>query len=76
MSTPGGKTKLVTLSGGYHEVEAVRVRVPLHFDPRHDQVWGYVGGETYARLRQHFCGLPGCHCGGVTRATIEEAVNG
>ena len=63
-------TKLITLSGGFHNSPAIRVRVPLDWHPATDTLIEGVSEATYQRLNRHFCGI-GCTCGGVQRASIE-----
>lgn len=67
--------KNVTFSGGFHNCGAIRIRVNEKqykdieegFYPLSDILSGY----QMNRLNRHFCGVKGCTCGGVLRATIE-----
>ena len=65
----------VTFYGGFHNCGAIRVRV-------NDEQYNDLKGGVYTldevlspyqmeRLNKHFCGVDGCTCGGVIRATME-----
>ena len=64
------KTKLIELSGGFHNSSAIRVRVPADFHIACDTLIEGVSELAYERLNRHFCGIKGCTCGGVQRASI------
>lgn len=67
--------RYVTFYGGFHDCGAIRVRVneaqynelKEGFLPL-DEV---LSNGQMKRLDRYFCGVKGCCCGGVLRATIE-----
>lgn len=67
--------KYVTFYGGFHNCGAIRVRVSE--EQRNDIAEGFtplydiLSDGQLRRLNRHFCGVRGCTCGGVNRATIE-----
>lgn len=68
------KIKL-TLYGGFHEVGPINIIVQ-HQDALsimdHEVSLSEVLSESQKkRLEKHFCGIEGCCCGGVMRATIK-----
>ena len=65
------KTEIVTLSGGFHNAGPINVKVPKNFDPVHDCIIDVLGQSVIKKLDRHFCGINGCTCGGVFRATAE-----
>jgi hypothetical protein len=62
------KTRKVTLSGGYHNVDDITIRVP-HFGKLDDGVTivdyidSVITDNQRRRLERHFCGIQGCTCG-------------
>lgn len=71
------KTFRVQLEGGFHNVAPIVLRVRSRFvyteeDGTRHLVDGWVPTESqHRRLEKHFCGIPSCICGGVSRATAE-----
>lgn len=74
------KTKNITISGGFHNVNPITLRAQV--DTR------ACGGVTLSvgqvkRLRRHMCGIYGCICGmhhgwvieGSDRGELSEAIN-
>ena len=65
----------VTFFGGYHNCGAVRVRV--NDEQYHELKEGFfpldevLSSYQMTRLNKHFCGIDGCTCCGVLRATME-----
>lgn len=67
--------KYVTFYGGFHNCDAIRVRVTEQqyndlkegFTPQYEVLSDY----QVRRLQKHFCGVDGCLCGGFIRATME-----
>lgn len=72
------KIKL-TLHGGFHNANAVNV----HISARdyeclrdHEATLVDVLSETQlAKMNRHFCGVEGCTCGGVLRASWSRVYN-
>lgn len=67
--------KYVTFYGGFHNAASTRVRVS---DEQYNELReGFypladiLSEGQMKRLNRHFCGVRGCTCGGVNRATIE-----
>lgn len=68
-------SKYVTFYGGFHNCGAIRVRVSEQqgsdiaegFYPL-DEI---LSEGQMKRLNRHFCGVKGCTCGGVIRASVE-----
>jgi hypothetical protein len=59
------KTATITYSGGFHNCEPISLRVKI--------AGGRIGKLSEGqerKLANHFCGIPGCTCGGVYRATL------
>lgn len=75
------KTCMVTLSGGFHDVDAITIRVPYSealdgvTNDREiiDYINAVISDGQRKRLERHFCDVLGCTCGSWTRATIEKA---
>jgi len=65
------KTKTITLSGGFHDSGEIRIKVPADFHPAIHSIQEAVSESTRKRLDRHFCGIRGCTCGGVQRATVD-----
>lgn len=67
--------KYVTFYGGFHNAGSIRVRV--NDEQYNDVKEGFcpldeiLSEGQMNRLNRHFCGVKGCTCGGVMRATIE-----
>ena len=67
----------VTLSGGFHNAPAINIQLPVKV--AEDLKNGVVSITDYhvltraqrIKLDKHFCGIRGCMCGGVARATIQ-----
>ena len=74
------KTCGVTLSGGFHDVDGITVRVPCSeamvgvTNNREiiDYLNNVISDGQRKRLERHFCGIQGCTCGSWTRATVES----
>lgn len=67
--------KTVKFHGGYHNCPEIRIRVN---DKQYSKLKeGFCSLEEVLskyqmrRLEKHFCGVEGCLCGGVSRATME-----
>lgn len=59
------KVKL-TLHGGFHNVDPINV----HISARDYATLADVLSDTQlARVNRHFCGVEGCTCGGILRAS-------
>ena len=66
------KTKIIEIYGGFHnQVVPIRVRVPIDYHRATHSLLEVLSVETYQRVNRHICGLKGCMCGGVQRATID-----
>lgn len=67
--------KYMTLSGGFHNAGAIRVRV--NEQQYNDLKEGFypldeiLSEGQMKNLNRHFCGVKGCTCGGVMRANVE-----
>lgn len=67
--------KYVTFYGGFHNVGPARVRVTE--EQYNDLKEGFyslseiLSSNQMMRLNRHFCGVQGCTCGGVLRASME-----
>ncbi len=67
----------ITLSGGYHNAEPIKVALAETLVERLKA--GEVGITDYhvlsnaqrKKLDRHFCGIHGCMCGGIARAKID-----
>ena len=67
------KSKIITISGGYHDVDELRVRVPADADINDSvDLECAVSVSTWARIQRHCCGIPSCCCGGVSRCYMSE----
>ena len=67
------KTKLVEISGGFHnQMVPIRVRVPVDYSPREQNIQDVITERTYKKINNHICGHDGCMCGGIMRADIED----
>jgi len=67
------KTKIVEIWGGFHnQMKTIRVRVPKDWTKREQNLAEVVSESTYYRIQRHLCGISGCTCGGIQRATIDE----
>lgn len=67
------KTKIVEIWGGFHnQMNPIRIRVPFEWSKREQNIEEVVSEATYKRIRRHLCGISGCTCGGIYRATIDE----
>lgn len=65
------KLATITISGGFHNSQQINIRLPL-------RTWAQImqGMDKMAalspsqekRINKHFCGIPGCLCGGASRA--------
>ena len=64
--------KTITLNGGFHDSTPINVKVPNDFDPKNELLDYVVSKKVLKKLSHHFCGIKGCTCGGVSRATIRE----
>ena len=72
------KTKMVTISGGFHNAGVITVRAKI--DPQ----GGFMVSEGQAKkISKHMCGVEGCICGmhhgwnieGSDRGELSEALN-
>lgn len=69
--------KKITLSGGFHNSAPININVSEHTYAalkRGDvSITDYhvLTAAQQRKLSAHFCGIRGCMCGGVTRATID-----
>lgn len=65
----------VTFYGGFHNCGAIRVRVnDEQYNDLKEGVYPLdevLSSYQMKRLNKHFCGVDGCTCGGVMRATME-----
>lgn len=70
-------TEIITVSGGFHNVNEITIRVKV--DPR----WGIkLSQGQNKRLGKHMCGVKGCICGmhhgwvvdGVNRGDLSDAI--
>ena len=69
------KTTKITFFGGFHNSNAATIRVSNEtandiregFYPLYELLSDY----QLRRLNRHFCGVEGCICGGVMRASVE-----
>lgn len=71
------KKVTIEISGGYHDVDAFRVRVSANdrvLDTLSvDDLECAVSPATWARIKRRCCGIASCSCGGVSRCDIEVA---
>ena len=66
------KSKIIEISGGYHNVPAMRVRVPADAVIRDGvDLEAILSQVVFARVQRHCCGVSGCTCGGMSRCDIE-----
>lgn len=65
----------ITLYGGFHNAPSVNVMIPEHsaecLREGYETIQGVLTDAQLKRMMKHFCGVKGCTCGGVRRATIE-----
>lgn len=70
------KTTKVTLSGGFHNVGAISVRIPAEkmktVDEQLHGVLDLLTSYQWKRVQKHFCGIKDCHCGGAYRNAVIE----
>ena len=70
------KTTKVTLSGGFHNVGPISVRVPAekmkNVDEQQYGVLDLLTPYQWERVQNHFCGIEGCCCGGAYRNAVIE----
>lgn len=71
------KTTKLEFSGGFHNSTPIRIRLPRAraldiINGEYDCLQEAISEYQYKKLDRHFCGIEGCTCGGVMRATIEE----
>lgn len=68
------KNITLTLSGGFHNVNPIRVRIPREayklVAAGIVELSDALTKSQLNRLSRHFCGIAGCTCGGYTRAEI------
>lgn len=70
------KTRKVRLYGGFHNSQQIVVRVDGMMWDSFEK--GYIclrevfSQNQLKRLDNHFCGIKGCKCGGVSRAEYDE----
>lgn len=72
------KTKKVTFWGGFHNSNGITISVDENqiqdlkpgFFGLSDLLWR-LSSSQLNRLSRHFCGVPGCRCGGVYCADFE-----
>lgn len=70
-------TKKITLSGGFHNCSPINIYLPTLVADSLKK--GEISITDYhvltrsqrQKLDRHFCGIPGCKCGGVARASID-----
>lgn len=64
--------QLIELSGGFHNSDAIRVRIADEVGPigRWSDLERWLSLSQIARLERHFCGIAGCTCGGPRRAEL------
>lgn len=71
------KTVKITLSGGFHNSNPVKVVIPADsfesLKDGYETIQGVLTDTQLRRMMKHFCGVPGCSCGGVRRACWEIA---
>ena len=69
------KTTKITFFGGFHNSSAATIRVSN--ETANDIREGFCSlsecltSYQLRRLNRHFCGIKGCTCGGVMRASVE-----
>lgn len=69
--------KTITLFGGFHASDEINVRVGDNvyqaLKRGEMSIWepGVLSNYQRRRLDNHFCGIDGCTCGGVSRASID-----
>lgn len=70
------KTIKVTLSGGFHNVKPISVRVPAEkmktVDEQLHGVLDLLTPYQHQRVQKHFCGIEDCCCGGAYRNAVIE----
>lgn len=70
------KTTKVTLSGGFHNVGAIPVRIPAekmkNVDEQQYGVLDLLTPYQWKRVQKHFCGIEDCCCGGAYRNAVIE----
>lgn len=69
------KTVKVTLSGGFHNVGPITVKVPVEKMKKVEQdyeVLDLLTDYQSARVYKHFCGMEDCCCGGAYRNAVIE----
>ena len=70
------KNVKITLYGGFHNAPAVNVKIPDYacdcLEAGIETIQGVLSSQQLKRLNKHFCGVKGCHCGGVRRASWER----
>lgn len=68
------KNVTLTLSGGFHNVNPIRVRIPREayklLAAGIVELSDTLTKSQQTRLTHHFCGVDGCTCGSYTRAEI------
>ena len=71
------KNVKITLSGGFHNSSSVNAIIPADSYEELKTGWeslqGVLSGAQLKRLNRHFCGVRGCLCGGVARASWDLA---
>ena len=67
------KNVKITLSGGFHNSNPVNVIIPAYsyecLKDGYETLQGVLSDCQLSRLMKHFCGVRGCCCGGVRRAS-------
>lgn len=64
--------KLVEISGGFHDSDPIRVRVPSNWEINRSDICNVVSERVMSKIQSHMCGISGCTCGGVYRGIIED----
>lgn len=68
-------SKMITLSGGFHNSPAIRLRLSESAYRRlkddGEGIYSVVTAYQAKRLDRHFCGIKGCTCGAAGRAHIK-----
>ena len=70
------KTVKLSLWGGYHNASSINVIIPASdYECIRDHVATIdevLSEAQLSRVQRHFCGVEGCSCGGVRRASMER----